>query len=298
MENPLVYIVIVNWRNYTDTLECLRSVYKIDYRKYKVVLVDNESENDEARGLKSKFPKLHLITNSTNKGFAAAANQGIKYAITKGTDLILLLNNDTVVHARFLKHLIVSVLANPKSLLSSKILYYKTNKIQAMGGRLSVITGIPRMIGQGKTRIEVKKGFKPDFLSGCVLLISREAVKTVGLLDPEYFAYYEDVDYCFRARKAGFNLVVVDKSLVWHKGSQSTTQRPGKIGAVQSYLHAKNGVLFGVKNLKGFSKFVYLANQFSTRPLLFMIYKCDNNKARLSYLKGLFDSTRFLRRKN
>lgn len=296
IKQPLVYIIILNWNGYQDTVECLDSLEDLKYQNYKIVVVDNGSKNKEAQRLSKKYPHVKIIKNKKNLGFAKGNNQGIRLALEKKAKYILLLNNDTTIKADFLKQLVNFAEINKfQGILSPKILYYHSDKIWSMGGRLSVLTSIPRMIGQGKPSGRFNKTVEPNFATGCAFFVNSEVIKKVGLLNPRYFAYYEDTDLSYRIRKAGYKIKVIPKSIIWHKVSQSM---PGKnlkkIGEIQSFLLAKNGLIFGNLNLEGFSKFIYLINQLTTKFILYLIFKCDSNKARVAYTRGLIEGSRFL----
>lgn len=294
-KQPLVYIIIANWRRYQDTSECLDSLYKLKYKNIKVVIVDNESQNEEANKLFKKYPQIILIKNKKNLGFCLANNQGVIKALDSRADFVLLLNNDTVVKSNFLTILInYAQEKNFQGILTPKILYYNSNKIWAMGGKLSIFTTIPRMIGQGKPSSQFNKVITPNYASGCALLINSEVLRKVGLLNNIYFAYYEDTDLSFRVKKAGYKIKVLPKSVIWHKVSQSTKQNRGKIGEMQSYLHAKNGLIFGNKNLFGIKKAIYLVNQILVKFPLFIILKCDGAKARSQYARGIVEGIKSL----
>ncbi len=297
---PLVYIIILNWNGLEDTVECLKSLQNVTYKNYTIVVVDNGSKNNEASRISKKFPLIKMIKNKSNKGYAEANNQGMRLALKDGADYILLLNNDTTIKPNFLKVLIDYAEAKKfKGVLTPKILYYKTNIIWAMGGSLSFLTSIPRMIGQGRPSKAFAKIIEPDYASGCAFLVNREVIKKVGMLDPAYFAYYEDTDLSYRVRAAGFPIKVIPKSIIWHKVSQSFKHKKiNKIGETQSHLLAKNGLLFGVNNLKGLSKLIYLLNQYTTKLVLYIIFKTDSVKASLAYIRGIKEGTQEMLTKN
>lgn len=293
---PLVYIITVNWNCYKHTAECLNSLKKLEYKNYKIVIVDNGSRNNEGERLSKQFPSTKIIKNKINKGYVQANNQGIDIALKNKAKYILLLNNDTIVKSDFLKHLVEFAEAKKfQGVLSPKILYYNSDKIWGMGGKLSIFTSIPRMIGQGRPSSQFNTIIEPDYASGCAFFVNKEVIEKVGLLDPRYFAYYEDTDWSYRIRKAGCRIKVLPKSVIWHKVSQSTKQKNiKKIGETQAFLQAKNGLLFGFLNLQGLCKFVYFINQYTTKLILFLIFKCEGNKARLAYVRGLVEGTRYL----
>ena len=294
-QKPLVYIILVNWNGYKDTKECLESLKRNTYKNYKIIVIDNGSGKNQSDRIKKKFPKINLIKNSINTGFSYANNQGIKEAIKNKAKYILLLNNDTVVKKDFLDILIdYAEKNNFQGVLTPKILYYGTNKIWAMGGKLSYLTSIPRMIGQGSKSNSFNKIIEPDYASGCAFLVNTDIIKKVGLLDNSYFAYYEDTDLSFRIKKLGYIIKVIPNSIIWHKVSRSTKQKNlKKIGQTQAYLLAKNGLIFGKKNLHGYKKNIYIFAQYFFKLPLYLIFKVENYTAFRSYIKGFFDGLKF-----
>ena len=117
----------------------------------------------------------------------------------------------------------------------------------------------------------------------------------MGTLNQSYFAYYEDTDLSFRIHKAGYKIKVIPQSIVWHKVSQSTTQKEkGKTGVIQSYLLARNGLLFGTLNLSGLNKVIYLTSQYLIKFPLYLLFKVDSLKSAIAYIEGVVDGTQYL----
>jgi hypothetical protein len=292
IKKPLVYIIIANWNGLDDTVECLESLKKITYPNYKVVVIDNGSKDKQAESIKRKFPYVHLIKNSKNTGFVVANNQGIEYAQKNKADYYLLLNNDTVVKPNFLTVLVNKAEKDAKiGLLSPKILYYKSNKIWSMGGTVSYPTGISIMIGKGKDSNRYQKIIEPDFLTGCAMLIKKEVVNKIGLLDPTYFAYYEDTDYSYRTRSAGYKVQTIPQSVIWHKKSASAgIKGSNKMTPFQAYFIGRNAVIFAKKNLSFPLKQIYLASLMSLKIVLFANRFAGMNSLK-SYVKGMIDAT-------
>ncbi len=287
---PLVYIILLNWNGLTDTLECLESLRKIDYLNYKVVVVDNGSKNNEAEEIKKNYSGVYLIKNKENKGFAEGNNIGIKLALERKADYILLLNNDTVVSPNFLT-ILVDFAQRIQNIgaVGPKILYYDSNKIWFNGGELWWWIGFAKHLERLKEneKSSINEPLEVDYITGCAMLMKRETIEKVGLLDPVYFVNFEDLDWCWRAKKLGYKHFVVPKSIIWHKVSVSLgkrgTQKIGKFGA---YYYARNAIIFAKKNLSGIRKFLFLISQYTFRLPLNLIL-CTNNEARKNYLKGL-----------
>lgn len=279
---PLVAIVIINWNGLKDTIECLDSLAKISYANYQTIIVDNGSQNDEAAQIKEQRPEIILIANPCNEGFARAVNQGIEKSLALQADYVLLLNNDTVVAPDFLQHLVEYAESSKKTVLGPKILYAGTTTIQNLGGKLMPIIGGGVNIGKRRSSADYQNILLPDFLSGCAMFISKEAIKKVGLLDPVYFAYFEDADWSLRAKKAGYKLIILPKSIIWHKHSVSLKKTPEK----KLYYLGRNSVIFARKNLHGLTKIIWLAGSI-VMACLFLFFPGYDRKVRLARWKGL-----------
>jgi GT2 family glycosyltransferase len=294
--NPLVYIITINWNGFVHTKECLLSLQKTNYSNYKIIVIDNGSSNNEGQKLNRRFPYIQLIQNNKNKGYVVANNQGVRKALKCGADYILLLNNDTTVKSDFLTTLVdYYEKSGFRGILSPKILYYNTSKVWAMGGKLNIFTSIPRMIGQGKPSDNYNEIIQPDYAPGCAFFTKNDVLKKIGLLDERYFAYYEDTDLSFRVKRAGFNIKVIPKSIIWHKISQSTKQKsPNKLGKTQAYLYAKNGLVFGILNYHFPKNALYLASQTIIKLPLYLIFKVDSVVAAAYYIKGYINGWKFV----
>ena len=294
-KSPKIFIILLNWNNYIDTKECVESLFKISYNNYQIVIVDNGSEDDSYSKLTKEFKQgVIFIPNGMNMGFADGNNVGIKYAIKNGADYVLLLNNDTIVDRDFLNEMMKVAEKEPSvGILGPKIYYYsKPGVIWFADGKFSRIRG-----GTKVTSMNVKDNGKyddikeQDFIAGCALLVKKEVLEKVGLLDKDYFIYAEEADFCIRTKKAGYRIVYVPESKVWHKVAQSFK---GNFTPSYLYFQSKNRLLLIKKN---FSK-LYLIYCFIVHILFYIPYKLahiwfkeQNNKFRasLSLLVGTYD---------
>jgi GT2 family glycosyltransferase len=229
---PLVYIVIVNFHGWQDTLECLASLEKLSYRNYKIVVVDNASQDDSMKILRQHYSNLMLIESKKNLGFAGANNVGIREAQRQGANYIWLLNNDTVVDPYALTAL-VEKMEDDKTIgmCGSSLIYYANRTyLQARaGGTYHKWTGATFHVGEDE---EVSKTVEVttveanlDYLVGASILVRVSLIEQIGLLPEHYFLYYEDVDWGLRA-KALSRLGYAPDSKVYHKVGSSigTTQ--------------------------------------------------------------------------
>ncbi|MBI2140928.1 glycosyltransferase family 2 protein [Candidatus Woesearchaeota archaeon] len=226
MRKPLVSIILLNWNNYDLTKDCLESLEKISYQNFKIVVVDNGSANDapKLKALRKKGFSFTLIENSKNLGFAEGNNVGIRRALEDKADYILLLNNDTVVHQEFLGHLVAEAERDKRAGIVSPLIYYydEPKRVWYAGASFNFWHGDARH----QHLNEIDKGqFKEvtdtDYGSGCAMLVRREVFEKIGVLDAYFFLYYEEADFCTRAKRQGYGIKVVPASKIWHKVSAS-----------------------------------------------------------------------------
>lgn len=242
-----VFIVILNWNGAKDTIECIESLNGIDYDNFQTVIVDNGSIDDSLQVLKKKFSKSTYIESKTNRGYAGGNNLGIDYALRNGADYVLLLNNDTTVEKDFLKKL-VEAGEQDKSIgiLGPKICFWSNPEtIWFAGGMINWMKTSGIHIGLGEAEKGKRDAIKEvDFLTGCSLLVKKAVFEKIGKLSEDYFLYYEDTDFCCRARKAGYKCLYVPLSKIYHKVSRST--EPGSRSYV--YYHTRNGLMLSKRN--------------------------------------------------
>jgi GT2 family glycosyltransferase len=329
-----VSIIILNWNGWKDTIECLESVYQINYPNYDVIVVDNGSQNKSVEMIKNyasgeisvesdffeykKFNKpinifeysanklrslqiinenynnlnsnnkMILIKNNVNSGFSEGNNIGIKFVLQfLNSDYILLLNNDTVVDKNFLNELVKFADTNHEvGIVGPMVNYYdKPDETAYIGHNVNICNGRisnPSIIG-----INPPKSIQIDYVVGCGLLIKKSVVDDIGLLDPDYFLYYEDVDWCLRAQKQGYKIFYVSKSKIWHK-------IPSKeIRSLSSYYYGnRNSFLLIKKNMDSFNSFCYI--QLFIKKIVFALYLLVKGKRNASsmVMNAVYDAVR------
>lgn len=226
-----IALVILNFNGLPYVLECLQSLKQstINNQQLTIIIVDNASTDESVReiqNLKCKMQKSNakfkivLIQNKKNLGFAGGNNVGIRYALKNQFDYIGLLNPDTIVEKKFLKPLLQLIKSDKKIGIVSPVLKgKKRNKtVYALGAEFNPILGRTKHIHLNKKPI---KKAEQEMVSGCCMLIKREVFEEIGLLDERFFLYFEDSDFCLRARKAGYRIYVEPKSVIFHKTSLS-----------------------------------------------------------------------------
>lgn len=219
-----ISIIILNWNQEADTAACLNFLQKLAYDDYRVILVDNGSEDQSPDAIEERFPSVKVIRNRANLGFAEGNNVGIRAALRDGADHVLLLNNDTTVEPDFLR-LLIEAMKNDRAIgiASPKIMFFsERNRLWFAGGYYLAFINKPshRFYGQIDAG-QVKNPAETDWVSGCCMLIKREVFEKIGFLDDDYFLYNEDVDFCARAKEAGYTIVVVPAARIYHKFAAS-----------------------------------------------------------------------------
>jgi len=216
-----VIIIILNWNGKELLKDCLSSLFKLtDYPNYKVIVVDNGSNDGSVEFVKQNFPQADIIALDKNYGFSKGNNIGIKYALEKyNPEYILLLNNDTeIIQKDWLKLLVESAEKYNAQIVGCKLIY-PNGKIQHAGIDIKFLS---EHIG----RFENKEKYSFIKYIGAVtfacVLIKKEVIEKIGLLDEIFFAGHEDLDYCFKARKNGFKILYNGNVTLIHKESITT----------------------------------------------------------------------------
>ncbi len=240
---PKVFIIILSWNNWPDVKECLESIKNNDYPNYQVVIVDNDSKEKP-----QPSPEIKIIYNEKNLGFSGGNNVGIKYALENGADYVLLLNDDTIVDSQFLTKLVEAGESDGNfGILGPKIYYYEDrNRIWSAGGKINWLCNKGTLKGWNeidKGQYDSPKAQENPHLTGCCLLAKRDLVEKIGPMSEDYFLYYEDTDWSFRARENGFKCVFVPEAKIWHKISRSAVAE----SSTYIYYHVRNGLIFAQK---------------------------------------------------
>lgn len=247
---PKVDIVVLNWNNLDATMACLESVYQSDYINFEVIVIDNGSDQNPKEELSAKYPQVIFYENDHNLGYTGGNNQGIKLALERESDFIWLLNNDSLVDGQCLSSLIREITTSQTIGLVSPIICNNETekKLLYCGSYVDVDNGLLHT-AHNLDVICDWMSMTPDkvCLWGTALLINTKLVRKIGMLDEDYFAYFEDMDYSIRSINAGFTNKVVTDAVVFHeKKSEHLSEYP-------YYYHfymARNNRLFWAKNSK------------------------------------------------
>lgn len=220
MSEPAVYVVVVNWNGVEHLRECLPSLEGMSYHNVKVVVVDNGSEDDSASLVSTSFPDFVLLQNERNLGFAGGNNVGMEYALAQHADYVALLNNDTRVEPDWID-VLVDVAQSDSTIALCEAQQHTWDGAHRIQLRLR-----PEWL-EGVAGLELPDRspavWATPYAAGCCVLIRCSALWRIGLFDARYFAYVEDVDLSLRAWIAGYRVVSVRHSVVYHR-VQGTTQ--------------------------------------------------------------------------
>jgi len=246
---PPVCIVILNWNNAPDTLDCLESVSKLDYPDYSIVVVDNGSTDGSADKIRARYPTLDILELETNLGYAAGNNVGIHYALATGTEYILVLNNDTLVASTMLTELVQVAESQPEVGMIGPTMYCvdPTDALFAAGSFISWARGETHNRGMfqptaGYTGL--KRPEPVDYIAGCCVLVRRQLIEATGVLDPVYYLNFEDVEWGVQAQRHGFEVIYVPQAIMWHKVSATL----GQASPANTYYMTRNSLLFFWRN--------------------------------------------------
>jgi hypothetical protein len=337
--NPRVSIIILNWKGWMDTIECLESLYRITYPNYDVIIVDNNSMNESIKKIieyaqrkievntkifenspnnkpikvfevsedeakqgrfnRSFYEKcdveerMILIKNRDNYGYTGGNNVAIKFALSVlNPNYILILNNDLIVDEEFLKELVLVGERDRKAGIMGPTIYHyeykEQNKIQVAGFKLHWNTGNLDFLrtneidnGQCNEIEEV------DCLPGSAILARKELFERIGYFDTNYFMYWDEIDWCIRANKAGYKLLCVPTAKIWHKGAASTK----KISGFQEYYLTRNRFWFMRRHATSRQYGLFLLSFFSYQFLFSAILMLSHKDIRafMAFVRGAID---------
>jgi GT2 family glycosyltransferase len=238
-----VHIVILNYKGALDTIECVASIKGTTFSNFEIVVVDNDSGDGSEDLICAAHPDITVLQSGANLGYAGGNNIGIRYALARGADFIWILNNDTTVAPDALGELLRAAAAAPGvGIVGSKIYYMaEPTLLWFAGGRIDWLRGIPYHVGaHQEDRGQFDGMTASETAQGASMLVSRETFERVGLLEEDYFLYFEESDFCCRARKAGLAIRFAPASHVWHGVSRSTGVR----SPIFLYYFTRNNIIF------------------------------------------------------
>lgn len=239
-EQASVYIVLLNWNGWQDTLECMRSLRRIEYANWNAVIVDNGSTDDSVKQLKEACPEVPIIETHKNLGFAAGNNVGVRHALANDADYVFVLNNDTTVSPNSISQFVEFAEKHPEAALMGPSIdrrnpqrEWPIRRKMNLLTMLCAFTALRRII----TCIPVIRGIfyctqsqpsRVQFLPGSALFFRAASFEKIGLFDEATFLDYEELIMAEKLRSAGFSAYFVPQARIWHKGSASAANLRAK----------------------------------------------------------------------
>ncbi|MBI3684871.1 glycosyltransferase family 2 protein [Candidatus Azambacteria bacterium] len=222
-----VAIIVLNWNNENDSIECLRSLEKITYPDFKVFAVDNGSREDSAAILRDFCKgKTAFMETGKNLGFSGGNNVAMRRALAEGFAYVLLLNSDTTVASDFLDEMIAVARSDARiGVVGPKIYYYfDPERIWYGGGVMRWPQGGTHVqLGEIDANPRERQARETEYVTGCAFLIKSEVIRKVGEMNEDFFLYHEDTDWSLRVKKAGYALMYAPLAKVYHKVSRTTS---------------------------------------------------------------------------
>ena len=248
--SPSVHFVIINWNQPELTLS------ELDYPNFRIVLVDNGSSDDSVALIRQAYPDVILIETGENLGYSAGNNVGIRYAIDHEADYVFLLNNDTVVDKYMLSRMVAAGEAGSSIGMVGPTIYYFDPPDMLWSAVNSIDWARGQIIRHGLNEVwpQATDDAPPqrvDYVDSCAILVKREVIEQIGVLDEAFFINFDDADWNMRARQTGFEITYVPAARVWHKVSAAM----GQASPATTYYMTRNSLLFFWKHNRGMTRF-------------------------------------------
>jgi GT2 family glycosyltransferase len=277
---PAITAVVLNYNGAEDTIACVASLRQCSYRNLSILVVDNRSSDGSFARLRQDLEGVEVIQTDRNLGFAGGNNVGIRHALGRNPKYVLILNNDTIVTPEFLEPLVAASETDPRvGATGGTVCYHpSTERIWYGGGRFVWWRGSSFTDHVGDD-VDVVCGAAPrevSFITGCLMLIRSDVLRTAGLFDERFFMYSEDAELSLRLLKCGHKLVYVPESMIYHKVQHHGTT------PFTLYYGTRNRLLLVRLTLGGLKKFVaylYLCAVVTVKGLYWMVTRRELARA-------------------
>lgn len=246
MSNPSVFIVILNTNRREDTLACLASLQEGQYPNTKIIVLDNASTDGSVEAIHAQFPAVQILPLTDNRGYAGNNNVGVRYALEHGADWVLVLNEDTLLDPKCISEMMRHAESNPRIGIVGPMVYHadEPTVIQSAGGRLGPKWASIHLGQNEPDNGQYAAPHTVEWISGCAIMLRRAVLEQIGLLDERFFYYWEEVEWCVRASRAGWRIEHVPAARLWHKG----VKRDYRPGPSVSYYGTRNQLLMLAKH--------------------------------------------------
>jgi GT2 family glycosyltransferase len=253
--SPFVITVILNTNRGEDTLACLATLAEASHTPHHIIVLDNASTDGSVAAIGHRFPAVEVIALTKNLGYTGNNNVGIEAAMAQGADWVFVLNEDTIVADDCIALMIQAAEKDPQVGIVGPMVYHysEPNVIQSAGGTLDRRWMAVHLGENEEDRGQFSQPRFVDYISGCGILVRRQVIEQIGGLDERLFYYWEETDWCTRAREHGWKVLFVPQARLWHKG----VQRDYRPGPNVTYYNTRNRLLFLAKHHAPFSVWLY-----------------------------------------
>ncbi len=248
---PRVGVIVLNWQKAAETIAVIDALKGATYPNVEIVVVDNASPDGSGAAIARARPDVTYLQSGANLGYAGGNNLGLRHALANGADYVVLLNPDVTLEPGFLEPLIEACRAHDDNAAVTPMVceQERPDVIWGMGGHIDWRTATTRHLHHGERRADwqTRPPFEVDYALGVALGAPRRVWERVGLLEESYFLYYEETDWCVRARRAGVALLAVPGSCIWHESAA----HGGRTAPYITYYMTRNALRFLRRNLPG-----------------------------------------------
>ena len=246
MPQPLVITIILNTNRRDDTLACLASLAQSTYQNNQIIVLDNASGDGSVAAIRAAFPAVQIIELSENLGYAGNNNVGIAAAIAQAADWVFVLNEDTILDADCIQELVRFGESDRQIGIVGPMVYHHSEPtvIQSAGGKLGRYWKSQHIAQNELDTGQIPRPHAVEWISGCAILVRRAVIAQVGAIDERFFYYWEETEWCVRARAANWQIFQVPAAKLWHKG----VQRDYRPKPAVAYYNTRNQLLLFAKH--------------------------------------------------
>ncbi|HVH15854.1 MAG TPA: glycosyltransferase family 2 protein [Candidatus Angelobacter sp.] len=228
--HPRIAVMVLNYNGVRFILPCLDSLTRQSLKRFKILVIDNGSTDGSIDLIRERYPQIEILKNGRNLGFAEANNVGIRRVLDQ-TDYVMLLNNDTVLEPDAIERMVNAAESDNSIGIVGPLIRDLDSRDKAVELGLGCdVLGYPI---NNLCALISDTAPHPFYVAGCAMMIKSDVITTIGYLDPSYFIFVEDLDFCWRARLAGFEILAVPTAIVYHKSGGTV---PGGVVRTESHV--------------------------------------------------------------
>lgn len=292
MPEPHVIALVLNYNGKDITLQTLGSLVEMTHPSYEIAVVDNGSTDGSYEAVAEAFPQVSQVRVEVNRGPAHGMNEGLRWALGREADYLLLLNNDIEVDPEMLTEMVrLAEQDETIGCVGPKAYYYwERGRIWSAGGILRFKESVTRERGDGEVdRGQYDRDEEVDYVNGCAMLIRRRALEETGLWDPIFFLGVEDADWCQRMKQRGYRCFYAHRARLWHMVSRTVgVYKPGR-----TFHTGRSTAIFVRRYANAWQWLTFLVFYSLSFPVAFLReLPKGNHKAAVTKLKGVIEGLR------